>query len=74
MGAHAIGEQASELVHIGMMAMLTNSSAELFADACFNVPTLGELYKTASIDAISQLATSAPVAVQSETEYAYDER
>ena len=71
MGAHAIGEQASELVHIGMMAMLTNSSAELFADACFNVPTLGELYKTASLDAMSQLGTSVPADADPESEYAF---
>jgi len=54
LGAHAIGEQATELVHIGMMAMLTNSTAELFDEACFNLPSLGELYKFASLDAISR--------------------
>jgi NAD(P) transhydrogenase len=30
MGVRAIGEQATELVHIGMVAMLTNSTARLF--------------------------------------------
>jgi NAD(P) transhydrogenase len=56
-GVHAIGEQAAELVHIGMMAMLNGSDADLFADVCFNMPTLGELYKMASLDAISRVRT-----------------
>ena len=57
LGAHSIGEQATELIHLGMMAMLTGSSASIFAEACFNTPTLGELYKMASLDATSRLIT-----------------
>ena len=38
-----IGKQATELVHIGMMAMLTDSTARIFDEASFKVPTLGEL-------------------------------
>ena len=52
MGVHVIGELATEIVHIGLMAMLTESTAELFVEACFNVPTLGPLYKMATLDAI----------------------
>lgn len=52
LGAHVIGEQASELAHIGLMAMLTGSGVELFNRACFNYPTLGELYKYAAYDAM----------------------
>ena len=51
LGVHVIGERASEIVHIGMMAMLTESGVELFNRACFNYPTLGELYKYAAYDA-----------------------
>jgi NAD(P) transhydrogenase len=51
LGVHALGEQATELVHIGLMAMLRCSTSEIFAEACFNVPTFGELYKYAAIDA-----------------------
>lgn len=57
LGVHAIGERATELVHIGLLAMLTNSTAELFSEMCFNLPTLGELYKLASLDAISRVTT-----------------
>ena len=51
-GVHVIGEQATELVHIGLMAMLSHGTAELFNEACFNIPTLGQMYKTATLDAI----------------------
>jgi NAD(P) transhydrogenase len=61
LGVHAIGEHAAELVHIGLMAMLTNSSAELFMEACFNMPTLGELYKLASLDALSRAQMGRPL-------------
>jgi NAD(P) transhydrogenase len=33
------------------LALLTESSAELFNQACFNYPTLGDLYKYATYDA-----------------------
>ena len=47
LGVHAIGEHASELVHIGLIAMATNCDAGVFSDLCFNVPTLGALYQDA---------------------------
>ena len=54
LGVHAVGEQATELVHIGMTAMLCDASAEVFNRACFNYPTLGDLYKHATYDAMLQ--------------------
>ena len=48
LGVHVIGEQATELVHIGLMAMVTGSTAEVFNRACFNFPTLGDLYRDAA--------------------------
>lgn len=57
LGVHAIGERATELVHLGLLAMLTESTAELFSEMCFNMPTLGELYKLASLDAITRVGT-----------------
>jgi NAD(P) transhydrogenase len=56
LGVHAIGEQATELVHIGLMALLTGSGAALFDEACFNIPTLGGLYKVATLDAMTKPA------------------
>jgi NAD(P) transhydrogenase len=55
LGAHVIGEQATELIHIAVMAMLTDQDASLFEHACFNIPTLGWLYKTATINALLTL-------------------
>ncbi len=54
LGVHVVGEQATELVHIGLMALLTGGTADLFNRACFNYPTLGDLYKNASYDALSK--------------------
>jgi NAD(P) transhydrogenase len=58
LGVHAIGEQATELIHVGLMALLTGSGAEVFEEACFNIPTLGALYKVAALDAIKSTTTA----------------
>lgn len=55
LGVHVLGEQASELVHIGLTALLTGSGARLFVETCFNYPTLSEAYKTATFDALDYL-------------------
>ena len=54
LGVHVMGEQATELVHIGLIALLTNATADLFNRVCFNFPTLGDLYKNAAYDALAQ--------------------
>jgi hypothetical protein len=48
---HVLGELATELVHIGMMAMIGGATVASFDEACFNLPTLGALYKSSSYDA-----------------------
>ena len=58
LGIHIMGELATEVVHIGLMAMMCNASANLFVDACFNTPTLGLMYKTATLAALEQVSTS----------------
>jgi NAD(P) transhydrogenase len=54
LGVHIIGEQATELIHIGLISMLACADAELFNRACFNYPTFGDLYKYAAYDALAQ--------------------
>ncbi|MGZ8311006.1 MAG: Si-specific NAD(P)(+) transhydrogenase [Allosphingosinicella sp.] len=54
LGVHVVGEQATELVHIGLVALLAEAGAELFNRACFNYPTLGDLYKYATYHALAQ--------------------
>ena len=56
LGVHVIGEQASELVHIGLVALHAGAGAGLFIETCFNYPTLGELYKYATYDALGKRA------------------
>ena len=66
LGVHAIGEQATELVHVGLMALLTGSGAAVFDEACFNIPTLGALYKVAALDAMTTAAPIAPRQMRSD--------
>ena len=56
LGVHVIGEQSTEIVHIGLMGILSGAKAELFVDIAFNIPTLSGLYKTAALDAIHSAA------------------
>jgi NAD(P) transhydrogenase len=58
LGVHCLGEGATELVHIGLMAMMTGATANLFIEACFNYPSLSEAYKTAAADALGRLGRS----------------
>jgi NAD(P) transhydrogenase len=48
LGIHVIGEQASELIHVGLAALLMNAGWELFNRICFNYPTLGVMYQRAA--------------------------
>lgn len=55
LGVHIIGESASELVHVGQMAMTCNASVDTLAATVFNYPTLAQCYKTAALECLSQL-------------------
>jgi NAD(P) transhydrogenase len=61
LGAHMLGEHATELVHIGLMTMLCGGGAAELQRACFNVPTLANLYKDAAYRA--QIARDLPKAM-----------
>lgn len=54
LGVHCIGEGATELVHVGLVALLGGGGADLFIEACFNYPTLSEAYKYATYDALGR--------------------
>jgi NAD(P) transhydrogenase len=56
LGVSCIGEQASELLHTGLTALLSGATAELFIQMCFNYPTLSEMYKYATYDALGARA------------------
>jgi NAD(P) transhydrogenase len=38
----------------GVSALILHASSNLFIDTCFNYPTLGELYKYATYDAMGK--------------------
>jgi len=48
LGVHAIGEGATEIVHIGQVVMAAGGSVHYFVDAVFNYPTLAEAYNVAA--------------------------
>ncbi len=56
LGVHVIGEMASELGHIGVNALMIGAGHDIFINTCFNYPTLGELYKYATYDAMGSRA------------------
>ncbi len=55
MGVHVIGTSATELVHIGQVAMAFGAKVDFFIDNVFNYPTLAEAYKVAALNAESKL-------------------
>jgi NAD(P) transhydrogenase len=56
LGVHLIGELATELVHVGLTVLLARAGADLLLNTCYSYPTLAELYKYATYDALGQQA------------------
>ena len=56
LGVHIIGESATELIHLGMMALESGGTIDLFIDFVFNYPTLSEMYKYAAYDGLGNLS------------------
>jgi NAD(P) transhydrogenase len=52
-GAHIIGEQASELIHIASHVMLANGPIDAFIEAVYNYPTLSDSYQYAAYDGLA---------------------
>jgi NAD(P) transhydrogenase len=67
LGAQAIGEGATDLVHLGQFAIATQATAEYFVDHMFNFPTMAEAYRIAAFDCLRQAA--AVPATNCESEY-----
>ncbi len=55
LGVHAIGEGATELIHIGQTVMAYHGTIDYFIDTVFNYPTLAECYKVAALDGVNRL-------------------
>jgi NAD(P) transhydrogenase len=56
LGVSIIGENATELIHIGMMVLDKNLTIDEFIEQVFNYPTLSETYKYAAYDGLGNLA------------------
>ena len=54
LGVMIVGEGATELIHIGQMAIREHRDIDLFVDSIFNFPTLAEAYRVAALDVIGQ--------------------
>jgi len=52
LGAHIIGEQASELIHVAAHVMISNGTIDAFIQAVYNYPTLSDIYKYAAYDGL----------------------
>ncbi|HEU4367417.1 MAG TPA: Si-specific NAD(P)(+) transhydrogenase [Methylomirabilota bacterium] len=63
LGVHIIGEIAAELVHVGLIALQTESTIDMFVNTVFNYPSLSDAYKYAAYDGLGavqrRLATEA---------------
>ncbi len=55
LGVHAIGEGATELIHIGQAVMAFKGTLDYFIDTVFNYPTLAECYRVAALDGLNRL-------------------
>ena len=55
LGAHIVGEGATELVHIGQAVLNLKGTVDYFVENTFNYPTLAEAYKIAGLDAWNRM-------------------
>ncbi len=54
LGVMIVGEGATELIHIGQMALISEADVDMFVENIFNFPTLAEAYRVAALDVIGQ--------------------
>jgi hypothetical protein len=54
LGVQIIGEGATELIHIGQMALQHAATVDSFVETIFNYPTLAETYRVAALDIVGQ--------------------
>jgi NAD(P) transhydrogenase len=56
LGIHIVGDGATELVHVGQMAMFAGADIDVFIENIFNFPTLAEAYRVAALDVTEKRA------------------
>jgi NAD(P) transhydrogenase len=55
LGIHIIGRAATEVIHIGQVAMSFNARIDYFIDQVFNYPTYAEGYRIAALNGMNKL-------------------
>ena len=55
LGVHAIGEGATEIIHVGQTVLAFEGTIEFFRDSVFNYPTFAEAYKVAALNGMNKL-------------------
>ena len=61
LGVHIIGLSASELIHIGLIALQTECTIDVFVNTVFNYPSLSDIYKYAAYDGLGAVQRRAAV-------------
>ena len=56
LGVQIVGDSATELVHLGQLALQSSATVESFIDNVFNFPTYAETYRIAALDILGQVA------------------
>ena len=55
LGAHILGEEATELIHIAQAVLHRGGAIDEFIDTTFNFPTRADAYKYAAYDGLQRL-------------------
>jgi NAD(P) transhydrogenase len=55
LGVHIIGEEATDMIHIGQAVISFGGTIDYFVETVFNFPTMSEAYKTAALNGLSNL-------------------
>lgn len=55
LGIHIIGRAATEVIHIGQVAMSFNARVDYFVDQVFNYPTYAEGYRIAALNGLNKV-------------------
>jgi len=55
-GVHIIGENATDLIHLGALVVESGGKIDAFIEMVLNYPTFSELYKYAAYDGLGNLA------------------
>ena len=59
LGVHALGNGATELIHIGQAVIAFGGTIDYFVASVFNYPTFAVCYRVAALDGINRLRTQA---------------